>query len=135
MYLYALRCSRVSFGVLRVHRCKYSLAIAFNFCTLKFCNNARKDQQDGHHVRCARYAISGACRKIRTRIQAQQCIRNLRNMPPIRGRSAKGSAHDRTGPVSAASRNQYKSFSIFQPKFHENFVKFVKNAVLVFWPV
>ena len=30
---------------------------------------------------------------------------------------------------------QYKSFSIFQPKFHENFVKFVKNAVLVFEPV
>ena len=25
-----------------------------------------------------------------------------------------------------------KSFSIFQPKFHENFVKFVKNAVFVF---
>ena len=27
---------------------------------------------------------------------------------------------------------QYKSFSIFQHKFHENFVKSVKNAVLVF---
>ena len=135
MYLYVLHGLRGSVGVLRVHRCKYSLAIAFDFCALKFCNNARKDRQDGHHGRCARYAISGALRKIRTPKPAHRYIRNVCNMPPIRDRSAKGSERARACPVSATRRNQYKSFSIFQPKFYENFVKFVKNAVLVFEPI
>jgi hypothetical protein len=54
---------------------------------------------------------------------AQRYIRHLCNMPEIRSGSAKGSARTRTGPVSVTSRNQYKSFSIFRPKFHENFCK------------
>ena len=66
---------------------------------------------------------------------AQQYIRHLCNIPEIRIRSAKRSARARTGPVSSTNRKHYKSFSIFQPKFHENFVKFAKNAVLVFEPV
>ena len=135
MYLYVLHGLRGSVGVVRVHRCKYSHLIAFNLCTLKFCKHAR--------IRSARKtpgevrpdSIAGAWRKIRTPKPAQRYIRNLCIMPTIRNRSAKGSASNRAGPVSATSRNKYKSFSIFQPKFHENFVKFVKNAILVFWPV
>ena len=132
MYLYVLHGLRGSVGVVRVHRCKYSLAIAFNFCALKFCNRSRTDQQEIHPEKCARYSIAGAWRNIRTQKPAQRYIRHLCNMPPIRDRSAKGSARNRTVQVSSTNRKHYKSFSIFQPKFHENFVKSVKNAVLVF---
>ena len=135
MSLYALHGFRGSVGVVRVHRCRYSLAIAFNFCALKFCCHSLADQQEIHPEKCARIPYALAWRKIRTPKPAQRYIRRLCNMSEIRNRSAKGSASNRTGPVSATSRSQYKSFSIFQPKFHENFVKFVKNAVLVFEPV
>ena len=135
MYLYALHCSRVSFGVLRVHRCKYSLAIAFNLCAMKFCSHARTRSAINTPGEVRSDSIAGAWRKIRAPKPAQRYIRHLCNMPPIRKRSAKGSARASTCQVSATSRNKYKSFSIFQPKFHENFVKFIKNAVLVFEPI
>ena len=135
MYLYVLHCLRGSVGVVRVHRCKYSLAMDFSFCDLKFCNRActRSTRKTPGEVQ--QDSIAGAWRKIRTPKPEQLYILNLCNMSAILNRSAKGSAHDRADPASATSRNQYKSFSIFQPKFHENFAKFIKNAVLVFEPV
>ena len=66
MHLYALYGLRGSVGVLRVQKCEYSHLIAFNFCTLKFCNHARTDQQDRHPDNCARIPYAGAWRKIRT---------------------------------------------------------------------
>ena len=135
MYLYALHGLRGSVGVLRVHMCKYSLIIAFNLCAMKFCIHARTRSAINAPGEVRQDSIAGAWRKIRTPKPAQRYIRHLCNMPPIRKRSAKGSARNRTCQVTATSRNQYKSFSIFQPKFHENFVKFIKNAVLVFEPV
>ena len=131
MYLYALRCSRVSFGVLRVHRCKYSLIIAFNLCALKFCNHARTDQQERHQEKCARIPSPEHGEK-----SGHKNMRSgISGIFEICRRSVKGSARSRTCQVSATSRNKYKSFSIFQHKFHENFVKFVKNAILVFEPI
>ena len=102
---------------------------------MKFCIHARTRSAINAPGEVRQDSIAGAWRKIRTPKPAQRYIRHLCNMPPIRKRSAKGSARNRTCQVSATSRNQYKSFSIFQPKFHENFVKFIKNAVLVFEPV
>lgn len=86
--LYALHGSRGSVGVLRVHRCKYSLVIAFNLCALKFCNHARtrSARQTPGEVRPD--SIAGACRKIRTPKPAQRYIWNFCNMPAIRKRSA-----------------------------------------------
>ena len=54
VYLYYFDALRVSVGVLRVQRCKYSLIIAFNLCALKFCNHARTYQQERHPEKCAR---------------------------------------------------------------------------------
>ena len=41
MYLYVLCGLRGYLGVLRAQNRKYSHAIAFNLCALKFCNHAR----------------------------------------------------------------------------------------------
>ena len=131
MYLYALRCSRASFGVLRVHRCKYSLIIAFDLCALKFCNHARTYQQERHPEKCARIPSP----EHGGRSGHQNRRSGISAICAICRRSVKGSAQAMTCTASATSRNQYKSFSIFQPKFYENFVKFVKNAVLVFEPI
>ena len=54
MYLYVLHGLRGSVGVVRVHMRKYSLAIAFNLCALKFCCHARADQQERHPEKCVR---------------------------------------------------------------------------------
>ena len=98
MHLYALYGLRGSVGVLRVQKCEYSHLIAFNFCTLKFCNHARTDQQDRHPDNCARIPYAGAWRKIRTPNRRS----GISGICAICRRSAKDqrkrSARARTGP-------------------------------------
>ena len=80
MYLYAFDALRVSVGVLRVYRCKYSLAIAFNLCAPKFCSRAR--------IRSARKTPGEVRPDSIAGKPAQRYIRHLCNMPAIRNRSA-----------------------------------------------
>ena len=119
--LYALHGSRGSVGVLRVHRCKYSLVIAFNLCALKFCDHARTRSARKTPGKVRPDSIAGAWRKIRTPKPAQRYIWNLCNMPAICNRSAQTIS---TRP----DRSRNKSPKISRPtKIRKTGIEIVKS--------
>ena len=89
VYLYALYGLRGSVGVVRVHMSKYSLAMAFNLCALKFCKHdrIRSARKTPGEVRPDSICLSMV--KDQDAKQAQRYIQHLCNMPAIRNRSAR----------------------------------------------
>ena len=88
MHLYALYGLRGSVGVLRVQKCEYSHLIAFNFCTLKFCNHARTRSARKTPGKVRPDSICRSMAEDQDTQPVQRYIRHLCNMSAICKRSA-----------------------------------------------